>query len=290
MRDCSINLEERVIKKFIPRFGIPILLYHKIIDLSDSNPRFLTYVSPEEFEHQMDYLYSKGYTTISLDRLIEHFCEKIPLPQKPIIITFDDGFKDNYTNAFPILKRYGFTATIFLVSNYIGETNQWDKVFNELLFPLLSRQEIKEMAEYGISFGSHTCTHPDMRKLSRKELEQEVKNSKIAIEEIVGRPVTSFCYPFGLFNAEVKQVIKEAGYKCACSIREGPLRVSNDLFALRRIPIFPHNNGWMFKFKLSNWYFWLTAYKKFKIGPRLRKIILGKDEMDMLMPKIATKK
>jgi len=270
------------IKRFIFTREVPILLYHKIIDLSNSDARFLTYISPKEFEQEMDYLSSNGYTTISLDMLREHFSKGAALPIKPVIITFDDGFKDNYTNAFPVLKRYGFTATIFLATNYIGKTNEWDKAFNELLFPMLSQEEIKEMAEYGISFGAHTCSHPDMRKLNKKELEQEVKESKIVIEEIIGKSVTTFCYPFGLFNTEVKQVVKEAGYKCACSIREGPLKARNDFFALRRIPIFPGNSSWMFKFKLSSWYFWLTAYKRFKIGPRLHKLISGKDEIEIL--------
>jgi len=239
-------------------------------------------VRPQRFEKQMEYLYLKKYTTISLDALILYLHENIPLPSKPIIITFDDGSKDNYTHAFPILKRYGFTATIFLATDYIENPNRKDLMFGNLIFPVLSKKEIKEMSEYGISFGAHTCTHPDMRKLSRKEIEKEVRNSKSAIEKIIEKPVTAFCYPFGLFNAEVKQVVKEVGFKCACSVREGPLRAKNDLFALRRIPIFPNDSDWMFKFKLSNWYFWLTAYKKFTIRAKLQKIIWRKDIVEKM--------
>lgn len=252
---------------------IPILMYHKIRDLSKDNPKFLTWVSPTQFKNQMEWLYQNKYTTISFDTLIED----MEIPSKSIIITFDDGFKDNYTNAFPILKKYGFTATIFLTTDYIGRTNEWDKKFNELIFPMLSVKEIKEMNEYGISFGAHTCSHPDLRKLTKQEAEKEIRKSKTKIEELIGKPVTTFCYPFGLFNDETKQIVKEVGFKCACSVRIGPLRVKDDVYAIRRIPIYPQDNGWKFKFKISNWYFWLFSYKRFAIGPRLRHIILGKE-------------
>lgn len=231
---------------------VPILTYHRIIPVKPSAPGHGIWVEVGKFRQQMRLLHLLGFNTISLDML----ASGDKFPKKPIIITFDDGYQDNYLYAFPILKQYGFTATIFLVSGQIrGSTsgsgiNQWDYCSGEEQLSLLSIDEIKEMAKYGISFGGHTVTHPHLPQLDRDTASEEIVRGKKEIELIIEQDVTAFCYPYGELDHEVKQMVKNAGFKCACACDTEV----DDLYELRRIQVFPKTDLFGFWRKTRWWY------------------------------------
>ena len=166
-----------------------ILMYHLIDPLAA--PNTYLYVSAEKFDKDMSYIKNNGYNTIFPNNIFS-------ANKKDIIITFDDGYEDNYTNAFPILKKYGMKATIFLITDKIDTGG------------MLTRQQIKEMADSGlIEFGSHTKTHNNLTKLTPKEIENEFNQSKSTIFDITGQRVYSISYPMGLANEDVFDIAKK---------------------------------------------------------------------------------
>ncbi|MDI6782285.1 MAG: polysaccharide deacetylase family protein [bacterium] len=251
-------------KKLWSNEEIPILAYHRVVPDPCLKSQHEIWVDVKNFRRQMKLLAFRGFNTISLDMLAAAFKGIAQLPKKPIILTFDDGYQDNYLYAFPILKKYNFTATIFLVSGHIGDTNQWDKIPQEKPIKLLSAEEIKEMVEYGISFGAHTVSHPHLPQLTKEEASCEIVQSKKELEEIIGQKITSFCYPYGEFNQTVKRMVIEAGFECACAC---DTEQTNDIYELRRRLIFPRTNLFGFWRKIQKWY---SRYKRYK----LKKLVL----------------
>ncbi|MDL2280928.1 polysaccharide deacetylase family protein [Selenomonadales bacterium OttesenSCG-928-I06] len=205
--------------------GIPILLYHHVSDEKTALPELT--VSSEEFDYQMKKLKDSGFSTITTEELLNYMSNKqVRLPEKPIVITFDDGYEDNYTYAFPILKKYNFKATIFMVGVNIDANKR------------LSTQQMKEMVNYGIEFGSHSITHSSLPALNKTELIKEIKNSKKQIEQVIKKEVSLFSYPYGDYNLNVLEST-EFNYKGAVTVLPGPVKSNYDnVFLMRRIPIF----------------------------------------------------
>ena len=161
--------------------AIPVLNYHKV-----DEQKIALSISPQEFEEQIKYLAKEGYNTITPSEMMNALEYGTPLPEKPIMITFDDGYLDNYTNAYPILKKYGFTATIFLVTGFIGNDPRF-----------MNWEEIKEMKDNGFVFGSHTVNHKSLTELSYVELKNELLLSAEEIEQQLGHQELFFAYPTG---------------------------------------------------------------------------------------------
>ncbi|HWR43284.1 polysaccharide deacetylase family protein [Sporomusa sp.] len=201
---------------------VPILNYHKI----DSFYHALS-IPPQEFEEQMAYLSQNGFTTITPDQLMSYLNQGKELPEKPILITFDDGYLDNYTNAYPIMKKYGFTATIFLVTNLVGHDERF-----------MSWDQVREMQKDGFVFGSHTVSHAALTKLSREQVMEELVTSRKEMEQQLGGKIRYFAYPTGAYNLQIEEMVKQAGYKAAFTIRYGQAGAESNPYALERIPIF----------------------------------------------------
>ena len=224
-----------------------VLNYHSVTDNRD----LPLSIKVKEFERQISYLKKKGYLGLSLEEAIKYDTNSID--RKIVALTFDDGYKDNYENVFPILKKYGFSATVFLISDYIGskKTFPWHKRRNISLS--LNWKEIKEMMEGGIVFGSHTLTHPFLTKISSKEAWREIKESKDYLEEKLGTKIQSFAYPYGDFNSKIKEMVKKAGYEIAVGLR-CPKEIKEDRFSISRIGVSSIDSFLVFKFKLSGIY------------------------------------
>ncbi len=189
-----------------------------------------------DFEKQMQYL-SKAYNPISLERMAQHIQNGTSLPSKAIAVTFDDGYQDNYENAYPILKKYNIPATFFLTTGFIGtgEIPVWDKEYYTAEKALmLSWEQVREMSYSDISFGSHTLTHPFLTRIPRKQAQREIRLSKDIIEQQIGKTVTTFAYPSGNFDSEIKGIVKEAGYSAAVSTIAGHNSAHDDVHALKR--------------------------------------------------------
>ncbi len=256
--------QREIVKK--KKYEMPIIMYHRVIKDESEKGVHGTYVTVEQFEEQMKYLKKKGYETVTFkDLLNNRYKQRFDKDKKWIMLTFDDGYKDNYENAFPILKKYQFKGIIYVLDGI--EYNKWD-VDNpgnpEKRFTLMNQEELLEMQNYGIEFGGHTSTHPRLADLSIENVKSEIINSKSNIEKIIGRELLSFAYPYGSLNEEVKRIPQEAGYKFAVATDSGSIVFSDDLFEIRRIGIFPTNNLFNFKRKVSGKYNFIKVKREEK--------------------------
>ncbi len=233
----SRSAEAPVFSVAAPADKVPILMYHKVSPYPFHGGLGLR-VPPEVFESQMKYLKKRSFHTVSLDQLIDHWDNGKPLPPRPVVITLDDGYEDNYHFAFPILKKYGYTATIFLVYNEIGGYNTWDiKNENSIRLKLLSLPQIREMQKYGVSFQSHTLTHPYLSTIPPETAEKEISESRTQLSKALGVPVNFIAYPYGRRNEEIDEMVRKAGYKAGISTEAGKNDLSTNRFRLNRLRV-----------------------------------------------------
>lgn len=216
--------------------GIPILMYHKVSPDPRSGGLGLR-VPPRNFEIQMKLLSNLGYQSVNLDDVVAYLRDGGPLPDKPVVITFDDGYRDNFYWARPILQKYGFRATIFLVSDQIGKTNAWDESRGFPRNSLLREEEIRTMLGEGFQFGSHSKTHLRLTGLEESKAREQITGSRVALETTLGIPVNYFCYPYGKYNKAVVNIVRESGYTAALTTAQGQVRKGDNIFALKRIRI-----------------------------------------------------
>ncbi len=229
-----------------------ILMYHAIVD----RPDYFASVMPEQFERQMAYLAAHHYPVISLSELVRRLTQKEPLGGS-VVITFDDGYRDNYTVAYPILKRYQFPATIFVTTGAVGGVDKRG-------LERLSIEEMKEMEASGIiTLEPHSVTHPKLSKLSRENAREEIANSKKFLEEVLDKKCRFFATPYGDFNDETVAIIRECGFEGATTVSERTTaRTNTDLFRLPRVSIDYSTTFSQFRGKTSTAVDW---YEKLKL-------------------------
>lgn len=232
---------------------VPILMYHRIIKSEEQKGLHGTYLMLDKFRQQMQYLKVRGYTPINFTDLSRLWRDRFNVDKKYVMITFDDGYVDNYEIAFPVLKEFGFTATIFLLAE--STYNEWDvKASGEKSFPLMNKEMILEMQSVDIEFGAHTFNHPKLPMLSEEEITRQIVDCKAVLEEKLGKSINVFAYPYGLLNETAKLAAKQAGYQFAVATDSGPVCLSEDFYQIRRIGIFPKNNLWNFMRKIKGNY------------------------------------
>lgn len=231
---------------------IIILMYH-IIDHAKTSREANLCCSPESFKKQIKYLANSNYTLVNLDDVSNILNGTKVFENDVVALTFDDGFEDFYLNALPILTQYKIPSTLFVVSNQLGNTNNWMSERNFPARKLISKQQLITIKESGVVIGSHTRSHLKLNELSddRALIDQEIKASKIELEEILKQPVKHFAYPFGKFNDIVVDTVQKADYTSACTTKSGFNRENADPLLLRRIEIYNSDNLWRFKFKLK---------------------------------------
>ena len=206
---------------------VPILMYHYLSKPpadADAIRRDLS-VTPANFEAQLAYLRQAGYETISLETLAYALSQDAPLPEKPIILTFDDGHRDNYENAFPLLRKYGYTATFFVFTQVIDTYN----------VDFLTWEMVIEMDQAGMEFGSHSYRHLDMSNRDVDFLVYEILGSKQAIEDRIGEPVHFFAYPSGAYDALTIEVLDSANFWGAMTTKWGSTHTYANRFEMPRI-------------------------------------------------------
>jgi len=218
---------------------VPILMYHHIRNYNDPKDTIGTNLSVpiENFDAQIKYLKENGYSTITFADFVAFPGKK--LPEKPVIVTFDDGYDDAYTNAYRVLKNNGDVAVFYIISSFMGRDD------------IVTVSQIKEMSDNGMEIGSHTVDHPDLTTISATKLKSELTKSKTAIEAIIGKSVISFCYPSGKNNSLVDTATKDVGYTTATTTVSGVSTTSSDKFALPRIRITATDNLTTFANKLA---------------------------------------
>jgi len=216
---------------------IPVLMYHKISPDPKSGGLGMR-VTPASFNRQMQYLAKNGYHTVQLTELTDFINEDKTLPPKSIVITFDDGYLDNYKYAFPILKKYGFTAAVFIVTDYIGKTNDFDAVKKlQPVNQLLGWNEIDQMSDYGITIGAHTLNHISLTDITLPEARYEIENCKLVLEEHLKTTVETFAYPYGHHNSQLEEIVRESGYTIAVTTDQGLVTPESDPYAIKRVRI-----------------------------------------------------
>lgn len=216
--------------------SVPVLNYHQI---NDRDENALT-VHTDQFEAQMKYLADNGYHAITPAEMIAAWDNGTSLPDKPVIITFDDGYADNYRCAFPILQKYHMKGTIFLISDYIGTYPNY-----------LTWTQVDEMQESGlIDFESHTLSHEQLDSTSPEETWNQVDGSKKALEWHLRKEVNFLAYPCGSYDEELQQMVKKAGYKGAFTVNFGMADKTENHYLLDRVPVFGCTNHTLLRFKL----------------------------------------
>lgn len=230
------------------RYIVPIMMYHHVNESIETEPMI---VSADLFRWQMEYLREHRFRVISLDRFVDAKINGRKIPKKSVVITFDDGFEDNYTYAYPILKEFGFPATIFVPSSQLGLDGQ------------MTLEQLKEMAADDlITIGSHTREHLYLPDLEPPEQKTEILGSKEELEKLLNIEVDHFAYPVGGFDETSKKFVKESGYKSASTTNRGSDRLNNDLFEINRIRFSNKDSSepilWM---KLSGYY---NVFRKLK--------------------------
>ena len=222
-------------KHSIVTHHLPILMYHRIAPdgAASMSPWRVT---PVAFEAQLNYLRDAGFYSATWEDWRLASSTRTPLPGRAILLTFDDGYLDFLTNAYPLLKQYGFSATVFLVTDRVGQTNVWDEAYGEAL-PLLNWEQIRYLQANGIEFGSHTATHPPLTALSITEVVQEAARSRAILTKELGQRVSSFAYPYGDRDPAIEHLMGACGYLYAVTCRGGTSHFGDSMLSLPRLLI-----------------------------------------------------
>ena len=213
---------------------IPILMYHSISETATARFRSFA-VPPSLFAEHMDVLYQAKYTPLSVSQFVA--LREDTLPLRPIVLTFDDGFADFFASALPVLTRYAFPATLYLVTGYIGGTSRWLQHEGEAQRRMLTWEQVQIIATNGIECGAHTHTHPQLDTLSVSVACEEIVHSKTLLEQQLQQPVTSFAYPYGYYTAAVRRLVQEAGFSSACAVKFALSTLSTDIYSLARLKV-----------------------------------------------------
>ncbi len=230
-----------------------VLMYHNIAAPPKTGGLRSLYVTPRMFRFQMWYLRAAGFKVVPLGEILS-FTKGVDQGGRLAALTFDDGYKDFYQNAYPVLKKYGYPSTVFLVSDLIGKENLWDGERLKIRKRLLDWDEITEMRNHGVAFGSHTKTHPFLSRLPAGAVDEELFVSKAELEERLRLPVEFFCYPYGDYDEKTASVARKAGYLGAVTVNRGLVHRGDDPFEIRRSFIRLGTHPLLFMLKLHSGY------------------------------------
>ncbi len=225
----------------------PILGYHCVGPFRDDH---VPTVSAEAFERQLAFIRRRRYRIVPVETFAACLLERRPFPRRSLAITFDDGYEETASVAWPLLKRFEMPATVFITPMEIGRPG------------FLTWAQVEELAREGMDIGSHTMSHSYLPLVADDQLAQELVSSKHTIEEHLGRPVRVLSYPVGGFTQQVQALAKQAGYEAACTTNRVSTPNGRDPFALRRIKVTEIDaNPWAFWAKLSGYY---DAFRQLK--------------------------
>ena len=214
---------------------IPVLMYHSISP--SATPGYLPFaVPPSLFAEHMAYLADRGYTPMTVTQFIGAADQtRDTCPQRPVVLTFDDGFLDFFTEALPVLRRYGYPATLYLATGYIGGTSRWMQREGEASRPIVTWDQVREISASGVECGGHSHRHLQLDTLPRALARDEIVRCKSLLEDHLGQEVSSFAYPHGYHSAVTKRLVREAGYTSACAVGYAMSSRTADPFAIERL-------------------------------------------------------
>ena len=214
---------------------VPILMYHEVAGRAETASPLA--VPPAAFAEQVAALAAAGFTTVTAAALAAAWAGRASLPERPVVITFDDGFADFHRAALPVLAEYGFTATVFVTTGWVEDAGPLPPAARPRPARMLSWQQIAESAGAGIEIAAHSHTHPQLDQLPAVQLAAELDTSRRLLEDRLGAAVPGMAYPFGYSGAPVRRAARAAGYRYACAVANGVARPGSDRFALPRLTV-----------------------------------------------------
>ncbi|AVK51319.1 polysaccharide deacetylase [Clostridium sp. MF28] len=202
--------------------GVPVICFHSIND--DPSVKSPIIISKDKFRTQLQAIKDNGYTTLTMAQLNDYLSKDKAIPEKSVVLTFDDGYRDNYTNVFPILKEFNMNATIFVIQSYLDRDGY------------LTTDQVKELSSSGIiDIESHTVSHIDLPTMSYEDQLKELKNSKEKLESLINKPIISIAYPEGKYNDDTKKAFSEVGYSMGFTTERGYADRDDNSAELNRI-------------------------------------------------------
>jgi peptidoglycan/xylan/chitin deacetylase (PgdA/CDA1 family) len=229
--------------------GIKILLYHSIGRV-DPMDRLGIRIEPEAFYGQVKFLKDSGFNVTTLSEAASYIKDGLPIPQGTVVVTFDDGYKDNIVEAAPVLEEFGFRGTFFVTTEYINGVKTspkrpWQR------WECLSEGDIRELARRGHEIGSHGARHVDLRTLDEASRGEELRRSKERISALIAGDADVFSYPYGYYDAALASMVKRQGYKAACTIEDGINNPGSDPYRLKRITILKDDTDTYYRERLK---------------------------------------
>jgi len=238
---------------------LPILTYRRLLNEHPTravDPKRIA-VSQAQFRSHLRWLARLGYKTLRLEEYPKQLRSAQPPAAKTFAITFDDGYEEVLTLALPVLQEFGFTATVFAVPGQLGGHNAWDDGHARLL----TVDQYRTLQQAGITIGGHTSSHVHLPQVDAATARSEITDSKKRLEDVLGRPITIFAYPYGESTPAVEALVREAGFEAAFATDRAPRDHAENLYRIRRAVVFPKNNAWNILWKAQPWY---PAYQDFK--------------------------
>jgi len=233
---------------------ISILMYHQVGLFRRPAAHRATFCHVRRFRAQMRWLKRSGYHVISLTEALRGLKGEIPLPRHSVVLTFDDGYRNFYEHAYPVLRQCGFPATVFVVAGLMGSNARWIDEDGRQGAPLMEPGQLLEIQAGGIEIGSHTVSHPRLSRLAASEAQREIADSKAILESVLGTPVVHFCYPYGDFDRRVADLVREAGYESGLTCIRGAATVEDSVFSLPRKAVSYGDSliGYLWKLHIKN--------------------------------------
>ena len=244
---------------------LPILYYHHVGERREPLGHLRLWTSQERFQQQMGYLARKGYRCLSLGDGGSLLEGRERIPRRVAVLTFDDGYANFYKFAYPVLRRHGFGATVFVVTDQVGGLSQWDPGSSA---PLMNWDQLRELSRQGIEIGSHTETHARLTRLPAADAKRQLETSRRVLEQSLGVPVHTLAYPFGDWDTGVEELARQTGYRFACSITRGNRHAAAELYRLKRVPVDEFTGLFRLRRRLSSGYDFSCRLRR--LGRRLR--------------------
>jgi len=216
--------------------AIPILLYHSVSDTPTGDFGPFT-VSRSQFATHLDSLLALDFVTLTVGQMLERVSAQLPLPERTAVITVDDGFADFAANAWPELQERKMKATLYVTAGFIGGRSSWLAPLQADKMAMLDRQQLVDLADQGCKIGAHSMTHPQLDCLPRHQAAQEIRQCKDILEQVLGQSVSSFAYPHGYHDREVRQMVMDSGYSSASAVKDALSHKEDDRFALARVTV-----------------------------------------------------
>jgi len=236
---------------------VSVIMYHRVVDELLTDSKFNVYITKDKLDWQLGSLKKRGFNFITFKDLANGVKVK-----KPIILTFDDGYEDNYSNLLPLLKKHQVKAVIYCLGDRMVQSNTWDEKLGEPRANLMSDKQIKECHDSDlVEIASHGLKHQHLPSLNDKEARKEFELSKLNLENLINDKVISFAYPYGDYKKREEILAYEAGYDFAIGTVNGPLKLTDNYYAIRRIQIFPNEGKLGFWKKTSGFYLRLCKLK-----------------------------